>query len=284
MWWQRVMVMGALAAAGVASPAAPAVAQQLDGAGGPADDIGPSTFTLDRMDAHTRLGMQVGFDKLEAVDLSDGFFMRFEPYGQLVLPNRMVGVYGALPISHAFDVDGDDQTGVGNLDVGAFFLPYQRSSLILRVGLVLPTASDGPGTSGNFLTSFERVTDVILSPPDYTAVRLSASTVQESGEFFFRGDFGFDLAVDKPANNNAVFLRANAAVGIRVPGVDVAAELANVGNVDGDGALEDRYVHTFAFGARTRGADQFHGGVVFPLDEGTRGEIWILSIGYQRAL
>jgi hypothetical protein len=210
--------------------------------------------------------------------------MRFEPYGQFVFPNRIVGIYGALPVSHAFDLDGDDQTGVGNLDVGAFFLPYQRSSLILRAGLALPTASDGAGTAINYLTGFERVTDAILTPPNYTAVRLSASTVQESGELFFRGDFGLDLAVDKPANNNAVFLRANAAAGVRVPGVDVAAELANVGNVDGDGELDNRFVHTFAFGVRTRGADQIHGGLVFPLDEGTRGEIWILSIGYQRVM
>jgi hypothetical protein len=43
-------------------------------------------------------------------------------------------------------------------------------------------------------------------------------------------------------------------------------------------------VHTFAFGVRTRGANQFHGGLVFPLDAGTRGELWIVSIGYQRAM
>ena len=38
-----------------------------------------------------------------------------------------------------------------------------------------------------------------------------------------------------------------------------------------------------AIGARTRGEDQLHLGLVFPLDDDLRGELWILSLGYMRA-
>jgi hypothetical protein len=45
-----------------------------------------------------------------------------------------------------------------------------------------------------------------------------------------------------------------------------------------------KFLHTFAFGFRTRGPNQIYGGMVFPLDEGPRGEIWILSLGYQHVM
>ena len=34
---------------------------------------------------------------------------------------------------------------------------------------------------------------------------------------------------------------------------------------------------------RTPGIDQFHFGVVFPLDSAFRGDAWVISLGYQRA-
>lgn len=68
------------------------------------------------MDASARVGLQVGFNKLDGIDVGDGFFMRFEPYGQFIFPNRMVGIYGTLPISHFFSFvgTGEDVTGVSN--------------------------------------------------------------------------------------------------------------------------------------------------------------------------
>lgn len=271
------MLLGVVAAAGVGQ-ATPAMAQG-------ADDTPPSTMTLDRMDASARVGLQVGFNKIEDVDVGDAFVMRFEPYGQFILPNRIVGVYGMLPIAHAF-IDGvDDATGVSNFDIGAFFMPYQRSNLILRVGLALPTASDtGDEVAANFISSFERTTDFILLVPDFTTLRLSVSTVQEQGGLFVRADLGLDVAIDKPSNADALFLRANMAVGARLAGVDLAFEFVNWGNLDGDDDIDERFIHTFAFGVRTRGADQFHAGLVFPLDDVAPTEFWIASIGYQRAL
>jgi hypothetical protein len=250
----------------------------------PSDDSPPSTLTLDRMDAATRLGIQVGFDKINDLKLSDGFVMRFEPYGQYVFPNHSVGVYGTLPIAHLFDSNSDDVTGVGNLDLGAFFLPLHNSELILRVGLALPSASTGSKeVFTNYLSGFERMTDFLLIGANYTTLRLSASTVQESGIVFLRGDFGFDLAVDKPSNGRGVFVRGNLAGGVRLPDIDLAAELVNIGYLDGSGDISKRFMHTLSGSFRTRGPHQFYAGMVFPLDKGPRGEIWIVSLGYQFA-
>ena len=162
--------------------------------------------------------------------------------------------------------------------------------LILRAGLALPTASsdDLPDVFANAFTQFERLTDYVLVLPEYTTFRLSASTVQEMDAFFIRADGGFDLALSKPMSADgqpSVFFRANIAGGIRTESVDFALELVNLAFVNGDNysGLTERFRHTLAIGGRTRGEDQFHFGLVFPLDEFARGEVWILSLGYTRA-
>jgi hypothetical protein len=250
------------------------------------DDLPPSTLTLDRMDNASRFGVQVGFDKLDQVKLSDGFVMRFEPYGQYVLPNRLVGFYGHLPISHIFDFNGSDATGTGNLEVGALFLPFHDASLILRSGLALGTASDmsEDGFFANLLSTYERMTDFVLIVPEYTTLRLSGSTVQQSGIAFLRIDLGLDLAVDKPSGSDAFFIHANIAGGVRTPTVDLSAELVTIGDLEESGETSNKFMHTLALAFRTRGLDQFYGGMVFPLDESPRGEIWILSLGYQHVM
>src|SRR3954471_19490712 len=171
----------------------------------------PGTLTLDRMDESARLGIQVGFDKIDKVDLSDGFGMRYELYGQYVLPNRLLGLYAQVPFAHLFDFNGGDHTALSNIDIGGFYLPTRRSDLIVRLGLAVPTASESLNRSlTNIFTGFERLTDLLLTAANYTSLRLSVSTLQESGIAFFRGDLGFDLVVDKPANNKgpSIYLRA----------------------------------------------------------------------------
>ncbi len=234
------------------------------------------------MDAATRVGIQVGLDKIDRVSLSDGFVMRFEPYGQYVLPNKMVGFYGHVPVAHVFDSNGSDATGMGNIGLGAFALPLHNSELILRAGLLLPSApGSGDGVLTNILSAYERMTDFLMVAPNYTTFRLSVSTVQENDVAFFRGDLGFDLAIDKPSTGRGVFVRGNLAIGAHAPGVDLSAELVNIGYLDGSGSLSQRFMHTAAVALHTRGADQFFAGMVFPLDDSIRGEIWIVSLGYQ---
>ena len=146
-------------------------------------DAGPGTLTLDRMDSSERAGLQVGLDKWRGSALA----MRFELYGQYVLPSHNFGLYGGLALAHLFPDDpAPSATGISNLDVGAFFMPDHTSDLIFRVGMILPTASDSiGGYNANSAVAFERLTDLLLQFPHVTALRLSVSTVQQSGLAFF---------------------------------------------------------------------------------------------------
>jgi len=258
------------------------------------EDIPPAFMTLDRADAFTRLGLQIAFATGDSVSLSDAFFMRFNPYGQYLFPGKTMGVYAQLPISHVFDFNGSDATGVGNLEMGGIFLPMHSNDLILRAGLAVATSSDEGNFGGvvaNAGSLYERLTDFVLLVPHFTTARLSASTVQQVGQAFIRADGGFDLVLDHSSTTTVtdvptVFFRANVAGGIRIPDVDLVAELVNLAPVNGtvSGGITGRFLHTAAIGARTTGENQLHLGMVFPLDQAARGDVWILSIGYQRAM
>jgi len=253
-------------------------------------DTLPGFITMDRTGTSSFAGMQLGFVKIDDTSLSDGFLMRINPYGQYMFPNRQVGVFGQLSLAHAFDFTGADATGFGNIEMGGLYLPMSDSRLILRASLALPTSSsdDLGDVFSNLFTQYERLTDVVLVAPEYTTLRLSASTVQQMDAFFLRADGGFDLVFSKPGTADGAawaFFRANVAGGIRTDAVDFALELVNIAALGGDNldGITERFQHTAAIGARTRGEDQFHLGMVFPLDENTRGELWILSLGYMRA-
>ena len=256
------------------------------------DDELPAFLTLDRTGMTAHAGIQVGFSKLDEASLSDdGFFTRFNPYGQYMFPNRQVGIYGQIPISHAFAFGGAaDTTGIGNLEMGGIYLPLGDSRLILRGGLALPTGSSLDNIEDvitNTITAYERITDYVLIAPEYTTLRLSASTIRQMDMFFLRVDGGFDLVFSRPAATEdapSAFFRANVAGGIRTTDVDFTLELANIAALNGEDVdgITERFIHTAAIGARTRGENQFYGGAVFLLDEDSRGEIWILSLGYMR--
>jgi hypothetical protein len=232
--------------------------------------------------------VQVGLDRWRNYPGGSALAMRFELYGQYVVPRRAFGLYGDLSLSHLFPNDFyGSGTGLSNLDVGAFFMPTHSSELIFRVGLILPTASDGPaGAAANSAVAYERITDFMTEFPHLTTLRLAVSTVQQSGLAFFRGDLGFDFLLDRGdreyGDSNA-FIRLNLAAGVRLPVLDLAAELVNLGALDGGGSLDDRFIHTATVGFSTRGLDQFRLGLVFPLDDYLRNELWILSLGYQHA-
>jgi|GEM_PF-3129406 len=252
-------------------------------------DAGPSTLTLDRMDASQRAGLQVGLDKWRDYYGDSALAMRFELYGQYVLPSRGFGLYGGVALAHLFpNAPVPSGTGVSNLDVGAFFMPDHTSDLIFRIGMILPTASDSvTGFDANSAVAYERLTDYLLQFPHVTALRLSVSTVQQSGLAFFRGDLGFDLMFDRgdaPYRGTNSYLRLNLAAGVRLPVLDLGVELVNFGALDGDGTVAARFLHTVAVGFSTRGIDQFRLGLVFPLDDFLRDDLWILSLGYQHAM
>ncbi len=251
----------------------------------------PGFMTLDRADASTRVGFQAGWHKIDDVGASDAFITRLEPFGQFVLPNRSGGLYGQVPLVHRFDIDGEDATALGNLELGGFYLPVRSSSeLIFRGGIALPTGADSaPRALANAESRFERLTDFVLTGPSYTTLRLSASTVRKWDIIFLRADLGLDFVLNKSSTvmgATSVFGRGNVAVCVRVSEVDLAFELVNLAAFNGaavPSGLTNHLFHTAAFSIRKPGEDQFHLGVIFPLDQESRGDAWIISLGYQRA-
>jgi hypothetical protein len=265
----------------------------------PGDDTGPPAppyeeplpafMTLDRIDANTRVAIQAGWQTIDNVSVGDASLVRLEPFGHFVFPNRAGGLYGRVPFVHRFASGADDATAMGNLELGGFFLPTRNSEWIVRAGIAAGTASESlPRAAANFDSRFERLTDYVLVLPRATTLRLSGSTIQQWDKIFLRADLGLDTVLDKPsvpANLTSVFGRGNVAVGLRATGVDFTLELANLAAFNGDtpSGLTGRLLHTAALSVRTPGVDQFHFGMVFPLDNAARGEVWILSLGYQRA-
>ena len=249
----------------------------------------PAFMTLDRIDANTRVGIQLGWQTIDDVSVGDASLVRLEPFGHFVFPNRAGGLYGHVPFVHRFASNADDASAMGNLELGGFFLPTRKSEWIVRAGIAAGTASESAARAGANLDSrFERLTDFVLVLPRTTALRLSGSTIQQWDKIFVRADLGIDTVLDKPsvpANATSVFGRGNVAVGLRAPGVDFTLELANLVLFNGDtpSGLTGHLLHTAAISVRTPGVDQFHFGMVFPLDNAARGEVWILSLGYQRA-
>jgi hypothetical protein len=270
----------------------PPVVAQRPGSSRPArapEEIAPSFVTIDRMDDSSRFGVQMGFDKLDRYTIDDAFFMPADLYGQYVFPEGNVGIYGQLPISRGFvsDALGGSKTVIGNLDAGAYFLPKRNNDLVLRAGLIVPTAPDDlQSVVINAYTGYERMTDLLLAAPNTWFMRLSASTVQQRDALFFRADLGLDVVLksDNNSNNQDFYGRLNLAGGVRAQAVDLALELANVGVLDGSGSLSSRLFHTAGISLRSRGEHQLHAAFVLPLDSELRGEIWIVSLGYQHAL
>jgi hypothetical protein len=256
----------------------------------PYEDPLPSFFTLDRVDASSRVGGQLGWHKIDDRAASDAFVMRLEPFGQYVLPNRAGGFYGQLPLVQLFDIGADDATALGNLELGGFFLPKRTSEWIVRAGLAAGTASDrADRAAANLASRFERLTDFVLTGPSYTTLRLSGSTFRQWDFIYLRADLGLDAVLSKPSaysNQTGVFGRANVAVCARVSGVDLTGELVNLIAFNGSAVpsgLTNHLFHTIAIGVRTPGTDQFHFGLVFPLDAEPRGDAFVITIGYQRA-
>jgi hypothetical protein len=237
------------------------------------------------MDGTNRIGLQGGVSKIAGIGFTDGVGLRIEPHAQFLLPGKTVGLYGHMPITRMIVSDATDATGLGNPELGVFYLLGGSTSLIFRGGLTFGVASDSPlGELANATTIYERLTDVINVSPKATAARLSVSTMRSFTALFFRADLGLDVAISNKSEQD-VFMHGNLALGVRVPYVDLSIESVNVGTLDGDyPSISDRFVHTAGFGLATRGANQLHLGWITPLDSAVRGEAWVAAIGYQRAL
>ena len=246
----------------------------------------PGFVTLDRMDGVSRVGVQLGLDKLDDVDLSEAFGLRTELYGQVLLAGRRAGFYGQLPFSMLILDGAEDRQALGNLELGGLYVVRRpgRADVVFRGGLALPTADDGPDGIASLFTLGERLTDYPGVTPDTTWLRLSCSPILRSGNVFLRGDLGFDLPFADDGGDDDLMAHLSGGLGLLTGTLVFTAELVNMGKVDGDGELSDRFAHTLAVSLRSAGRNQIHFGAVFPLDEDARGDVWIFSLGFQQVL
>ncbi len=239
----------------------------------------PPTFTtLDRMDTASRLGIQVGFHKPDVP--VDAWGLRLETYGQYVFGRGTGGLYGQFPISYLAIEGADNEVAVQNFELGGFFLfgsPGRR--FVLRGGVSLPTADEDPGGyRANYLTSWERIADYAGIVPDTTWLRVSLSPLVSSGRLLFRGDVGLDLPM---ASGTGPLARASGGFGLLMGSWAILLELANTAFLDGIDEGSGGFIHTLSVGARILGSTAVHFGLVLPLDDGVRGDIFILSLGVQ---
>jgi hypothetical protein len=236
-----------LALGGLAAGAGPAAAQRM-----------PDMATLDRGDGISRIGLDfaAGFvdDQFGGIDAA----LRFEPFAQYVSRGGF-GLYGALPIARLV-TDGDDETALGNLELGALYVIESRAlSYVFRAGIALPTADDDlEGVTANFFASWTRLTDLALAVPDATYARFAFSPLYHADRLFIRIDLGFDVAVqdddDLPGQEPGNLFRLNLGGGIDLGTVALMAELVNIASTESfDDEDDDDFVHTLAFSARFMG-------------------------------
>ena len=123
-------------------------------------------------------------------------------------------------------------------------------------------------------------------------LRLGASPRFSAGLFYARADLGFAIGIPTGADvgeglpkrevESSYLVHANVGVGVKVPLVQVSAELVNVGNVKSsdDIDFDERFEHTFALGLHFKvPVVQPYLAFIVPLDSDYRGEHWIVTVG-----
>jgi hypothetical protein len=151
----------------------------------------PPFTTMDRGDAESRIGLDLGLTLLEDGAGNEATGFRFDFYGHFMAARRYGG-YVVLPLSYvSFEDDAaDEEMALGNIEVGGVYVvPVNRVAFVLRAGLTLPTASDGLAEFiTNVLAVRPRGTDAVTVTPQSLWLRSAASVVGRSGQFFFRGE------------------------------------------------------------------------------------------------
>lgn len=195
-----------------------------------------------------------------------GTALRAEIYGQGFING--VGVYGHLPVTHfAPDGGGDDQSAIGNLEIGIFGrLRALGGNTVVRGGLALGT-SDGDAESAIALgaNQWARITDRVNHLPDTTSLRGSISPRFGGGRFFAQADLGLDLTFPPDEAESALLIRANLALGVRAGPVRLTGEFINISRVDNfEEEGDDAFYNTFVASVRH---GMLYAALTVPLDD-----------------
>jgi hypothetical protein len=220
----------------------------------------PDMATLDRGDGISRLGLDFGAAFVDNAAEDDDASLRFDLFGQFVSWQGF-GVYGSLPLARSV-TEGDDQTAIGNIDVGGLYVIQSPTlSLVFRAGVALPTADDDPdGFLTNYFASWTRLTDAAQAIPNVTYLRFGFSPLFHSHRLFLRADVGVDLGVaeddDVTGLEPGSLFRVNVGGGIDLGGIALMAELVNLATTEDFNEFSDEeedFIHTFAVSARFMG-------------------------------
>jgi hypothetical protein len=243
----------------------------------------PGFLTMDRQDEESRFGGELSYLILD--DSIDATALRMELHGQYAMPSGF-GVYGMFPISY-LSGDGDSFTGVGNLEAGAFYLPRMASpsfKLAIKAGLTLPTAPDDEDAFANLAAIGARVNDLALVIPKGITLRIGASPMLRSGQFFGRLDAGLDINLDAAGENNVdPLIHLNVGGGIDFGSASLTGELVNVFSTDDD--IADSSVSVIAIGVRgVVGSVRPYAGVSVPLDSDDFASDAAITVGVDGVL
>jgi hypothetical protein len=234
------------------------------------DAPNPAPFALtDRVDDTSHVVVSFG-DTLFTQDGADiDIALRADLHAQYTHVSGFGG-YASMPLSYLSGGD-DSATALGDLELGgAFVLKTKTLPVVLRAGVLLPTADDDfEGLITNFLTIGHRLTDLAGTAPNTTWLRASASPIYRSGRVILRTDVGVDVPIAEGDGVDAdPLLRLNVGAGYDVGPIALGAEfitMATLGDV-GDGG--ERFLHTVGVTGRYTGS-AFMPGLSFavPLDD-----------------
>ncbi len=200
-------------------------------------------------------------------------YIRTEVYGQYA--GKLLGWYGHLHLAHWIPDEGDNQTVLSNIELGGYMTRrFTGNNVILRVGLVLPTAQDDDGTGKHALVqnAWGRLSDMTVAVPKMTALRLSASPYVRGGAVFFRADFGVDFVL--PSGSDLTIVpRGNLGVGADFDWIILTGEFVNTLNIQQ--FLGSGFLHAFTFSV---GHGILRAGITVPLREDYELTVFTINI------
>lgn len=226
---------------------------------------------LDRMADNSRFGVQSDFTQEAG---SEDMLPRTEIFGRYQI-DRNLGVYAQFPIVHMLPREGQGETAMGNLEMGAHLrIPLGGARVMVRAGAALPTSHlEDQNGQALMRNAWPRLTDYAQQLPETTSLRLSVSPMASAGAFFFRADLGADVLLDAKDRDSKLLLRGNIGVGAWIKSVALTAEFVNLGNAQE--LADDAFAHSLAVSVR-------HGvlytAVTTPLDDERLIYAWTVGV------
>ena len=228
----------------------------------------PGFVTLLRQDLNSRVGGDMTYLRING-DAS-GMLLRFDLHGHYVDPVSGLGAYGQLPITW-ISPDSNGRTALGGIEVGGIYVPKLSApdlGVVFRAGITLPTVTDENAGYTALLATLLRPSDVMTMMYRSSTLRLAASPMLRSGQFFARGDFGLDINVynDGEGTENPALIVGGGA-GADLGGVAIMGEISMLA-ITGDGGDT---VSSAALSVRgSAGSVQPYGALLIPVDNDVR--------------